>query len=89
MGHRPPVEVDPSDLEDITAILAKAHDVCLDPLIVQLEQDEAYFRRYALTEAAAIAWGAARQALQNARDAKALILRAQKLLLEQHPERAE
>ena len=86
MGHREPVSIDPSDLEDIAALQAKAKDVCLTPLIAQLEQQERYFRKYALTQAAADAWAATRQALQNALDAQEALNEAQRLLMKQHPD---
>jgi hypothetical protein len=62
------------DLEAVDGKLAKALE-CIKPLITYLEQTA---RTAAET-----------QQLQNARDARELILKAQRKLVEHHPERRE
>ena len=62
------------DIENVDGKLAKALE-CIAPLVTYLEQT-------ART-------AAERQQLRNARDAKELVLIAQKLLVENHPERRE
>jgi len=76
------------DIESVDAKLAEAK-LCLAPLVKQLEQIDAHFRANHYTAADAQAWAATMGAMDNVTELRALILRAQKLLLEQHPERAE
>jgi len=88
MGNSPHVEVESSDLLDIAALQAKAHGVCLEPLIKQIEQLNQYFARLvAPTAMDADTWAMARQMLTNAHDAQEAISEAQRLLLKHHPDR--